>query len=408
LVLLGTTLGAGLLGGCAAPTDTGPAKDRGYSFWPQFPAEPRVQFLVSYRYSSDITPAQSRFDDLIYGKDSGVLPINKPYGVEFWNGRIYVCDIKNPGVVVLDLAKKQTRVMRTNGLGGMQQPTDIAIAEDGTKYVADAVRGVVFVFDANERHTRSFGRDGFKPVGVAVDGDRLYVSDFTSNRVLIMDRADGTVIGEIGEPGGEDGQFVRPLGVGTTPSGDVVVGDVIRCRLQVFGPSGELLNAVGQIGDTAGSFVRPKHLDVDEDGLIYVVDASFNNVQVFNEKGQVLMFFGSSGTHPGAMDLPAGLAISETGLEYFKPYIHPAFQAERLIFVTNQFGANKVSVYAMGQLAEGFTTDDIISVVPSAEPSGEPVPGVIPLEDVLPGEPETPAETPAETTGEPAADGDGA
>jgi len=418
LVLFSTTLATGLLGGCAGPSEAGAGReDQGRSFWPQFPAEPRVQFLVSYRYSSDIEPPKSRFDELLYGADSDVLPINKPYGVEFWNGRIYVCDIKNPGVVVLDLAERQTRVMRTSGLGGMQQPTDVAIADDGTKYVADSVRGVVFVFDANERHVRSFGEDGLKPVGIAVHGDRLYVADFTSSRVLVMNRHDGETIGEIGEPGGEDGQFVRPLGVATDPAGDVLVSDVIKCRLQEFDPEGGLLNAVGQIGDTAGSFVRPKHLDVDENGMIYVVDASFNNVQIFDEQGRIRMFFGGGGGYPGGMDLPAGLSISETGLEYFEDYIHPAFEAERLIFVTNQFGASKVSVYAMGQLGEGYTTDDIISVVPSEAPSEGLVPGVLPLEEVLPGEPpadETaPAETPAEeasgeTPAEAASNGDGA
>ena len=79
------------------------------------------------------------------------------------------------------------------------------------------------------------------------------------------------------------------------------------------------------------------------------------------EKGQVLTFFGTPGTHPGAMYLPAGVCVHEGDLELFKDKIHPAFQAERLVLVTNQFGPNKVTVYAMGHLRPGKTVQDIAS-----------------------------------------------
>jgi hypothetical protein len=46
-------------------------------------------------------------------------------------------------------------------------------------------------------------------------------------------------------------------------------------------------------------------------------------------------------------------------MDLFQQFVHPAFQAERLVLVTNQFGDNKVSVYAMGRLKPGKTTADI-------------------------------------------------
>ncbi len=353
-----------LIGGCASTSDRpSDSEFLEYSFWPQFPAEPRVQFLTSYRYSSDIESKKSTLKDLIYGEDSGVLAINKPYGIEMFNGKIYVCDIRNPGVVVLDLVKQQTRVMTTRGLGGMAQPTDIAIAPDGMKYVADAVRGVVFAFDQNERHVRSFGHKGFKPVGIAVYQDNIYVCDFATQSVLVMDRSDGHIVRTIGEPGPDDGQFIRPLGIDVDDDGYVYVSDVIKCRLQRFAPNGELIHAVGQISDTAGSFVRPKHLAVDADKIVYIADAAFDNVQMFNEQGQVLMFFGSGGTHLGAMNLPAGITTSNDNIELFRKYIHPDFDVQKIVLVTNQFGPYKIGVYGVGQLREGKTVDDIASVI---------------------------------------------
>jgi DNA-binding beta-propeller fold protein YncE len=362
------------MSGCAT-TKPEAAATGVYSFWPPAPDEPRIQFLTSYAFSADVEPEPSGFDELVFGTERQVLPIGKPYGVAMWNGSIYVCDTTNPGVVILDLVKQETRVMITRGVEPMEQPSDIAIAPDGRKYVADRVRGRVFVFDAKDRSIGTFGWRGFLPVGVAVHGDELYVPDFQSQSVVVMDRFKGDKLRTIGETEG----FVRPLGVEVDDNGDVYVTDVIRGRLQKFSPGGELIYARGQIADSPGNFVRPKHVVVDREGVIYVVDAAFQNVQMFNDEGEVLMYFGSPGSHPGAMSLPAGIAVHDDDLELFSSYVHPAFDARRLLVVTNQFGLNKVAIYAMGGLKEGRTVDEIAPVAADVEAllEAEPDDGVL-------------------------------
>ncbi len=141
----------------------------------------------------------------------------------------------------------------------------------------------------------------------------------------------------------------------------MVVCDVYKSRVQTFTRDGKLLSAIGQAAHRPGDFVRPKHLGVDSNGLLYVVDAAFNNVQIFDEVGKVMMFFGSVRAFPGAMDLPAGVFVDEdpADIALFKQYIHPAFDAERLVIVTNQFGDSKVAVYAQGHLKPGKTLADL-------------------------------------------------
>jgi hypothetical protein len=85
----------------------------------------------------------------------------------------------------------------------------------------------------------------------------------------------------------------------------------------------------------------------------------FQNVQMFNDGGELLMFFGSAGRHAGSMSLPAGITVSDSVVSLFEQYLHPAFRAERIVLVTNQFGLHKVAVYALGRLKEGRTIDDI-------------------------------------------------
>lgn len=361
LLVLGLSLcfvGCGSSPKAAEETRAGQSQ---FAFWPPYPDEPRIQFLVAYQHSGQIAERKpSALADIVYGKESSPdTAVNKPYGVEMWNGRIYTCDIRGGGVMVFDLIKKQTRVMGTTGRETLVRPTDVAVAEDGTKYVADIGRNLVFVFDASERFVTTYGMKDFQPAGVAVFGDRLYVTNFVKQRIEILNRFDGSPIGSIGERGDEDGKFVKPLGVEVDRAGNVYVTDVIRCKLQKFSPDGEFLLSFGTITNNIGSLVRPKHVAVDPEGLIYLVDAYFHNVQVFSPEGFILTFFGAVGVHPGSMYLPAGLTIHRGDLELFRQYIHPGFDAEYLILVTNQFTENKVAVYAFGTLKPGVTVEAI-------------------------------------------------
>lgn len=387
------------LAGCAATSGRESAPGS-YTFWPQFPDEPRMQFLASYRYSSDVRPPRSGFDELIFGKEQRVLPINMPYGVAMWNGRIYICDIRNAALISLDLREQRVRVLGTSGMTRFASPTDVAVSHDGFKYVTDLRRGAIFVFDADDRHVDSFGHKEFRPVGIAVHEDELFVGDFESQQVIVLDRHSGREIRRIGARGDGDGQFVWPLGVSVDHRGNVYVSDSLRCRIQKFSRDGELLKAWGEPGDAIGNFVRPKLLSVDSDGIVYVVDAAFQNVQMFNEDAELLMFFGGSGAHPGSMLLPVGVTVHDGDLDLFADRIHPSFKAERLVLVTNQFGPHRVAVYALGHLREGNTARDIVAssyrIPTDADGKGGDAGAAVPEGEDPFGPPTRPAETETE------------
>lgn len=347
-------------GGCASKGPVQASGEKVYSFWPPAPNAPRIQYLTTFNSSIDIAPEPSRLEKLVYGNaPTNAYPINKPYGVRMANGCIYVCDIRGGGLTVLDLRKQQTRVMGATGTTTIKKPVDLTITPDGMKYVVDSVQRAILVFDANEAFVQAFRMDDSAPVGIAAYENLLYVSDFKNAHVKVLDRATGRLIKTIGERGGDDGMFIGILGVATDKAGNLYVSDTIKCRIQKFAPDGTLLMAFGETGNRMGQFVRPKQLDVGSDGHIHVVDAAFNNVQVFDSEGKVVGYYGSLGRHPGAMDLPAGLDIHEADLDLMAKYVHPAFQPERLILVANQYGDQKVSVYAMGQLKPGKTAADI-------------------------------------------------
>lgn len=357
---IASALVACLLTGCASSTKPAPTSSRQYAFWPQPPVDPRVQYIRSFVYSTDVSQEQQKgLDKLVFGaEEDSAVEINKPYGIEMRDGKIYVCDIRNIGLTILDLSRRQTRLVGTSGLNRLQNPVDVATMPDGFIYVADKLRGVV-VFDPSERYATTFGHDKFQPVGVAATNDRLYVCNMASQNVEVLDRHTGALIATIGTVGDQDGQFRLPLGIAIDPEGNIHVVDVMRCRLQKFSPDGKLLKAVGEMTDTSGNFVRPKHVAIDSEGQVYVVDAAFQNVQVFDKDYRLLSSFGAAGDFPGAMSLPAGICISEDATGYFAADIHPLFTPQRLVLVTNQFGPDKVAVYAVGHVSDGHTAQEL-------------------------------------------------
>ena len=394
--------GGGDSGQAASAAPVTKAAPRGsYAFWPSYPDEPRIQFVRAISSSEDVARQESSaLDTIVFGKDSkSTAAVNKPYGVALHDGKVYVCDIREASLVVLDLRKKQTRLVGVSGGTTLANPVCVAVAPDGEIYVGDNERNVIFVFDASERFSRVFGYPKFKPASLAISGDRLYASDTAGQCVAVFNRKSGEKIGTIGSVGDQDGQFRLPLGVAVGAGGDVFVADMMQCRVQRFSGDGKFISAFGQMGDGRGTFARPKHIAVDNEGIVYVVDAAFQNIQMFDAKNRLLMHFGAAGKFAGAMNLPAGVAVSDDSNDLAEGLVHPGFEVKRLIVVSNQFGDNKVSLYALGQVKKGYTAKDLANTAVAistgaAEPTKERLqfqnaPGTQPTP---PGDDEAPAE----------------
>jgi|GEM_PF-1256444 len=104
------------------------------------------------------------------------------------------------------------------------------------------------------------------PLGIAVDGNKVYVADSGNNRVQKFSSS-GVFLSKWGVYGSANGEFKTPSGVGVDGSGSVYVADSSNNRIQVFDSSDYFLRQ-WPVGWIAGFAV------VDSSGTSLVTDAS--------------------------------------------------------------------------------------------------------------------------------------
>ncbi|MDP6350031.1 MAG: hypothetical protein QF573_02115 [Chloroflexota bacterium] len=90
---------------------------------------------------------------------------------------------------------------------------------------------------------------------------------------------------EWGSPGTAAGQFTRPIGIDTDPSGDVYVGDIMTGMIQRFTGQGVLVARWGGRGTAIGKFTMLQDLTIDTYGNVFALDSIGNRVQRFRDNG---------------------------------------------------------------------------------------------------------------------------
>ncbi len=333
-----------------APGQPAPLGAEALVVFPPPPDSARIQFLTRIGNSRDITGKRSSFWQKLVGEseqpDVG-QPIIKPYGLAVHQGKLYVCDSILRGIEVIDLARRTFDYFLPDGDGRLRKPINCFVDKaDGRLYVADVERHQIVMFDVTGRYEGSIGAVGeMKPTDVFVDEHSIWVTDLAQHQVRRYDKATRTLANTFPSLDTHAaGRLYSPTNL--YGSGDrIYVTDFGDFKIKVYAKTGEFITSVGSYGRNLGQFARPKGVAVDRDGHLYVVDAGFENVQVFDRDGQLLMFFGGHYRGPGYMWLPAKVVIDYDHIALFEPYVDARFELRYVIFVTNQYGPDKVSIY---------------------------------------------------------------
>ncbi|MBL8131258.1 MAG: TIGR03663 family protein [Anaerolineae bacterium] len=233
--------------------------------------------------------------------------------VDSEQGRVYVAEEFGNQVSVFDLVGNFMGIINggTEFVQPMNRPNGVAVARDGTLYVADTWNYRIRAFTPDGENLFGWGQpgqfgaaalaeplDGFwGPRDVALDTfGNVYVADTGNKRVRVYD-ANGNWLRDIGAAGTELGQLDEPSGLAISSSGRLYVADTWNRRVSVFTLDGvPLFNfpVRGWYADVG----RP-YLGLDESrNLLYVSDPDAGRVLVYDIEGNCVGSFGQPSDNP--------------------------------------------------------------------------------------------------------------
>lgn len=205
------------------------------------------------------------------------------------DGAVWVADA-GAKVVVLVPRSGPCRVV---GAGRLERPSGVAVAGDRV-FVVDPPRHAVVAFGADGREALRFGERGDAsgpglnfPTGVAAAADgTLLVVDSLNFRVSRFSVA-GEYLGSFGARGDGGGAFARPKAVAVDARGQIYVTDAQHDVVVVFAPDGRFTLAIGGSGAGPGDLTLPAGLAIG-DGRLFVADSYNHRVEVYELLAEAL------------------------------------------------------------------------------------------------------------------------
>ena len=210
-------------------------------------------------------------------------------------------------------------------------PFTIAIAPDGTLYVADAGDTNRIRKIDPEGNVTTLPATFDTPSGIALDkAGNLFVADTGANTIRkISSTGTVTTLAGDGTPAFRDGpaaqaRFNGPIGMAADDRGNVYVADSYNDRIRLITPDGQVRTLAG--GDAPGfadgkgaaaAFDTPTALALDHDGALLVADTGNDAIRKITPDGHVSTI---AHTDPndgaGPLKAPIGLASTWDGYLY--------------------------------------------------------------------------------------------
>lgn len=273
--------------------------------------------------------------DLVFGTEGSELgQFRRPRGIAVDpDGSLFVADTENHRIQHLDQSGNPIKVWgnfadlaQGPAPGGtFFEPWGIAVAPDGSVYVADTWNHRIQKFSPEGEFLNMWGTFGqaerpdafWGPRDVVVDPQgRVIVSD-TGNKRIVIFGPDGDFIAQFGEEGFAPGQFSEPVGLALDASGNLYVADTWNQRIQSFFPDGAdsfiPLNSWEIYGWFGQSLDNKPYLAVNDQQQVFATDPEGVRVLVFSHDGEIINYWGDYSVEADGFSLVGGVAVGLDG-----------------------------------------------------------------------------------------------
>ena len=235
--------------------------------------------------------------------------------------------IARPPVVVFD--GTTGKVIAQWGANRFAMPHGLTVDQHDNVWLTDVALHQVFRFSHDGRLLLTLGTRGVPgddsahfnqptDVAIATDGS-IYVSDGYENSRVVQFSPDGRFQRQWGRKGSDKGEFDLPHGIAVDRAGRVFVADRANARVQVFDAAGHFL-----FQWKGASYGRPFDVAIAKDGTSFIADGGDipddepdrSSVVVVDRDGEVLERFGRYGFYDGQLFRAHDIAVSAEGAVY--------------------------------------------------------------------------------------------
>lgn len=244
------------------------------------------------------------------------------------DGSVYVADTGNSRIVHLDA---QGKVLGSWGgrtpegqnppaAGTFNEPWGVAVDAGGNVYVTDTWNHRVQKFDAQGSFLLEWGTGGVSaegsdrfwgPRGIAVGPNgNVYVTDTGNRRVVVFD-AQGAFQFEFAAD--NSAQLNEPVGITFDAEDRALVVDTWNMRVAIFDAQGQYVKSWPVSSWNGTSIDEKPFIAIDSLNRVYLSDPEAGRVLVFNDGGVPLAAFGQPGSLGNQFELPTGLAADGQG-----------------------------------------------------------------------------------------------
>ncbi|MEK6528271.1 MAG: hypothetical protein AAB089_00540 [Nitrospirota bacterium] len=212
-------------------------------------------------------------------------------------------------------ALEEFLIGKQESLKRLGKPIDIS-ASKGKIYISDRTFKKILIIDLGKKEFDFLKDEGagalVDPVGIWITEDDIkYIADMGRKQIVVFG-SDNKFLRAYGEKE----QFAIPIDAAVYKD-RIYVCDRDKNSIEVIDKNtGKTIQSIGGIGAEEGKFYKPTHVIVDHEGNIYVNDSFNFRIQKFSPNGAYIKQFGYQGDTLGAFARPKGIAVDREGHIY--------------------------------------------------------------------------------------------